>query len=147
MAVLFTMGGLLLGVLAWADIQTKRVPLVLVGVLAAVMLSMRIVSFNMDTGAAIWFAELSIGLLPGGISLFCSYITKGQLGIGDGLVLAAIGLGLEFHNVMLLWTMALCMAAVLAMFLLIFKKAGKKAEIPFVPCLFLGYILCRIIGI
>lgn len=147
MAVILVMGGLLLGILAWIDIQTKKVPLILIGVLAAMMLSVRIASFSMDTGAGMWFAKLSVGLLPGGISLFCSYITKGQLGIGDGLILAALGLGLEFRNVVLLWVMAFCMAAVLAMFLLILKKARKKTEIPFVPFLFLGYTLCWIIGV
>lgn len=147
MAVLFAVGGLLLGILAWVDIRTKKVPLALVGILAAVMLGMRIISFGMGIEAGIWFVKLSVGLLPGGISLLCSYITKGQLGVGDGLILAALGLGLEFHNVMLLWIMAFCMAAVLAMFLLILRKARKKTEIPFVPCLFLGYVLCRIIGV
>lgn len=147
MTVLFAMGGLLLGILAWVDMRTRKVPLVLVGVLALVMFSVQIVSFETGFGAGTWFIRMSAGLLPGGISLGCSYITKGQLGIGDGLILAALGLGLEFRSVMLLWCIALCVAAVLAMFLLIFKKAGKRTEFPFVPCLFLGYVLCRIIGI
>lgn len=147
MAVLFAIGGLLLGVLAWLDIRTKKVSLVLVGILAVMMLGMRIASFETGSGTGIWIAKLFVGLLPGGISLFCSYITRGQIGMGDGFVLAALGLGLGFRNVMVLWGVALCMAAVFAIFLLVFKRAGKKTELPFVPCLFLGYVLCRTIGI
>lgn len=147
MTVLLMAGGLVLGILAWIDIRTKRIPLVLVGVLAAVMFGIRIFSLETGIEAGIWFAKLFAGWLPGMISLFCSYITKGKLGVGDGLVLAALGFGLEFRSVMLLWSMALCMAAVLAMLLLVLKKAGRKTELPFVPCLFLGYVVCQVIGI
>lgn len=146
MTVLFMSGGLLLGILAWIDIRTKKIPFILVGVLAAVMFGMRVFSLKIGIEAGAWLVRLFAGLLPGGISLLCSYITKGKIGVGDGLVLTALGFGLEFRSVMLLWSMALCMAAVLAMLLLVLKKAGKKTELPFVPCLFLGYVLCQIIG-
>ena len=146
MTVLFIAGGILLGVLAWIDVRTKKIPLLPVGVLAVMMLGMRILSVETFSGLAKELPAILAGLLPGGIGLLFSVVTDGKVGAGDGLVLAAIGLGIGFYRTMFLWSMALCVAAVWAMLLLALKKAGRKTELPFVPCLFLGYVLCQVAG-
>ena len=147
MKVFVFAGGILLGFLAWADIKTLKIPLLPVGVLAAMMFGMRMLSLETADAFAEELPAILTGLLPGGIGLLLSAITGGKIGAGDGFVLAALGLGLGFYRTMFLWVMALCLAAVCAICLLALKKAGRKTELPFVPFLFLGYVICRVAGV
>ena len=61
--------------------------------------------------------------------------------MGDGLILSVTGLGLGFWNNLELFALALFAAALVSIVLLITRLANRKTSIPFVPFLFLGYLL------
>lgn len=128
--------GVLLGVLSLIDVKKKQIPVAGIGLLF-------LAAFFARFEAGFQLTELLAGLLPGGIALFVSYATGGKLGSGDGLVLLAVGLGFGLSQTVFIWGIALCLAAVAAVVLLALKKAGRKSELPFVPCIFWGYVLCR----
>ena len=126
-----------LGVLAGFavyDIKTKQVP---VAAVAATALAAAVYRFC--TGEGIAF--LAAGLVPGALVLLLSYVTKESIGRGDGLVLCAFGLFLGWKPCLAVFGMALVLSAVLAIVLLVLRRAGRKTELPFLPSLFGGYLL------
>ena len=81
------------------------------------------------------------GLLIGLTIILISKITAGKIGMGDGILLCVTGLGLGFWANMELFGIALCLAAVLSIFLMILRLVDHKKSIPFIPFLFAGYLI------
>lgn len=81
-----------------------------------------------------------------GVFALVSVITKQALGFGDAKLFAVVGLTLgSFGTYSVMFTSVL-VSAVISIFLLIFKKRGRKDSIPFGPCIFIGYILTLLLG-
>ena len=85
--------------------------------------------------------EMLWALLPGGISLLLAFATREQLGYGDGLVLLVLGSCLGPEKVLWIWMLALLGSFAVSIVLLVMRKATKSTRLPFVPFLFLGYIV------
>lgn len=119
---------------SWQDIRRKKIsiPLILGGLAALLM------------GA--WFCQkLNVGSRLGGLSLGIlllgmNPVTRGQVGIGDGLIVCIMGLCLGFNQSVLLLLYALVGAAFLSGILLMVFHVNRKMTIPFVPFLLLGYL-------
>jgi len=81
------------------------------------------------------------GIGVGGILCLLCWATQKSIGFGDGLVTALIGIytGLKFTVICL--CAAFFLAALAALTLCCLKKVKKKEKIPFIPFLFLGYVL------
>ena len=88
-------------------------------------------------------------LIPGAVVLALAYLTKEQIGYGDGLVILALGPVFGLINVIIGLCAAFVISALFSMALLISKKAGKKSSLPFLPFLTAGMgavcVLCSII--
>jgi leader peptidase (prepilin peptidase)/N-methyltransferase len=99
----------------------------------------------------LWSGEYSFLYYFGGISLglilLCiSFITKDQVGTGDGLIVCITGLCLGFSRNAMLLVISLLGSAIFSIVLLTFKLAGRKKTIPFVPFLLLGYMGVLLFG-
>jgi len=81
------------------------------------------------------------GLIVGLTVILISKITAGKIGMGDGILLCVTGLGLGFWANMELFGIALSLAAVLSIVLLILRLVDRKKSIPFIPFLFVGYLI------
>jgi leader peptidase (prepilin peptidase)/N-methyltransferase len=79
----------------------------------------------------------SIGLCAIGMS----FIAGEQIGRGDGLVIMAIGLLAGFRWCLTVVCIASVIMSIVAIVMLIFKKGNKKTKLPFIPALFVGYII------
>lgn len=79
------------------------------------------------------------GLVLGMLLFGISFLTGGALGKGDGIIIGIIGLNLGFPIVFSVFSGALLLAAVLAIVLIIFKKANRKTTLPFLPFLGVAY--------
>ena len=128
---------LLLGLLIPAtisDIKEKRIGMIgsIIGCFAGVILNM---CFEND----VW--TVLAGLIPGTILLVISFLSHRSVGEGDGLILMAIGCILGIRKGFAVIVLALLISMPVSAFLLLFKKAGRKTAIPFVPFLFLGSII------
>lgn len=117
------------------DIKTKRVPAPAIGVFGVLVAIYRLC-------AGTELLMLAAGLVPGLVLLLLAYITKESIGTGDGLVLCIIGMFYGWKKTVVILGMALVLSAVLAMLLLVLRRAGRKTELPFLPCLFSGCLLC-----
>ena len=79
-------------------------------------------------------------LLPGAGFLTLSYISREQVGYGDGLLLLTVGIWLGFGQTFGVLTLGLILCSVLCGVLLMRKKIRKQDSIPLVPFLLLGFV-------
>jgi len=76
-----------------------------------------------------------------GLSLaLVSFCTNGELGMGDALLLLVTGIFLGFERNLTLLLLALMLSSLFSVYLLIREKNVKK-EYPFVPFLFISYVM------
>lgn len=129
--------GIVLGILigfSVYDIKTKRIP-----VMAALIFGIIVLAYGISKKAEI--LELAAGTVPGLTLLLLAYVTKESIGFGDGLVLCMIGLFCGLEETLVVFSVALMSAAFLAMILLVMRRVKRKTELPFLPCLCLGYLV------
>jgi leader peptidase (prepilin peptidase)/N-methyltransferase len=126
--------GIFLAISAIIDIKRKEVSIKILIVFGVVGLIFYII------GQPISLLEEVGGVVIGVLILLLYRITKGEIGEGDGWLLIVTGIFLGISRNFELLMSGLLLAAVCSLFLLLFKKAGKKKEIPFIPFLFLGYM-------
>lgn len=129
--------GLFLMVVAIKDLISKKISLWIV-ILCIILLSICIPFCK-----ALTLLDKILGISLGLGVLILSKITEGKIGMGDGLVLSVTGMGLGFWSNLELFALALAFAALFSMFLLVFRLAGRKNSIPFLPFMFISYLfLC-----
>jgi leader peptidase (prepilin peptidase)/N-methyltransferase len=118
---------------SWQDIRKKKIHLALIG---AGFLCIAAYSF-WSGGITSW--NRAAGLSLGIISLLLNPVTRGQIGIGDGLIVSIIGIGLGFNRLAFMLVYGLFGAAIFSIGLIIFRKVNRKDTIPFIPFLLFGY--------
>lgn len=107
--------------------------MVVIGIFAAAALL-----WNICAGVLSWERFISVGI--GGFFLAVSLLTKGALGLGDGWLLMALGIGLDIGEFLTVLFVGMLGCALWAVVLMIVFRRGRNAEIPFVPFLLLGYV-------
>ena len=122
-----------LGLNACIDIRKKQISLVITGIYALAG-----IIWSLSHGRELWQILFSMGI--GLFFLAISMITKGAFGVGDGLLLLALGTVLDGQELLMTACIGLFASAILAAVFLVVRKKGRKEEIPFVPFLLLGYL-------
>ena len=88
-----------------------------------------------QTGVPSALQTVAVGILPGAALLFLGFLTEKKVGYGDGLLLVIMGILEGGKAVLLTFCMGLFLQSVLAVVLVIIKKADKQTKIPFAPFL------------
>lgn len=131
--------GALLFILGIQDIKRKEISCWwLISLLPLIVI-------ELATPSEITFIERIFGILLGLFFVILSKVTRGQIGIGDGYVLCAIGVILGIGKSTILLSYAFLLTSVVSIVLLVFFRWNRKKTIPFVPFLFLGYLGCILI--
>ncbi|HCL03321.1 MAG TPA: hypothetical protein DHW61_13105 [Lachnoclostridium phytofermentans] len=131
--------GALLFILGIQDIKRKEISCWwLISLLPLIFIELAIPS-------EITFIERIFGVLLGLFFVILSKVTRGQIGIGDGYVLCAIGVILGISKSAILLSYAFLLTSVVSIVLLVLFRWNRKKTIPFVPFLFLGYLGCILI--
>lgn len=124
----------------WQDLKKKEVNLYLIGIL-----------FLYGVLKMIWthdnWMEQSVSIAVGGMFIGLSILSKGGLGMGDGLLLLSLGIAMTLPVYLTFLGLALLLAALWSVFLLIFRKKNRNTEIPLVPFLLAGYIGSLALGL
>ena len=131
--------GLLLFVAAVIDLKRRQISR---GFIVALMIvSLTSIFARVDYG--IWNAigGALIGICAVGLSI----ISKEQIGRGDGLVIAALGIALGFRECLATVCLASMIMALVSVVVLLLKKGNRKTRLPFIPALFVGYVTCVLI--
>lgn len=131
----YVLTGTVLGICSLTDLRHKVVHkkvlilyglLVLAGCGAAGKLSGKIILY---------------GMIPGILCLLVSKISGQALGYGDSILILLTGSSLGIQNCVGITIWAFLCSGLWALFLVGIKKADKKAEIPFVPFLMIGFVI------
>lgn len=114
------------------DIRKKTVPIW--GLIAIFLLSL---GYVMTIESRDYF-DMAISLLPGAFFAVVSIVTGGKLGMGDAIVLLGLGLGLGTIRTVYMIVFALLLNCIVAIVLVMLKKANRHTRIPFVPFITAG---------
>ncbi len=87
------------------------------------------------------------GMMLGIAMVFMSLVTRGSVGMGDGILLMVTGVYLGADGNLELFMTGLFFAALWALALLVLKKKKGKEEIAFVPFLLISYFTMLLRGI
>ncbi len=93
------------------------------------------------------FTDEIFGIMTGAVFIALSVISKGQIGMGDSLVILVIGVCQGGINAAFSCLYALFAACLVSVFLMVFKKYKKDHSIPFIPFLAAGVICQEVICI
>lgn len=129
---------LLLGALAITDSKNKEIPIwSIVPVLCIGILNLHLQHYR-D-----WKSILG-GISVGVTLCLLSKATNSRIGMGDGFVIAEIGMFMGAKLTFFCMSAAFFLASFAALFLLCRKKAGKNYKMPFIPYIFAAYtiIIC-----
>lgn len=86
--------------------------------------------------------SLAAGVLPGMFCLAVSWITRQSLGYGDSILITVCGVSIGIQKCVAVAVTAFLGAGIWGILLLLFRKADREREIPFVPFLLGGFLLC-----
>lgn len=95
---------------------------------------------------ALWKSDFMLwvnglfGLIPGIVCVFISYVSREQIGYGDGYVIMLIGFLEGYKKAIGSFLIALFLLVIVAAVLLVIRKATKKTRLPLVPFLVFGYL-------
>lgn len=124
--------GSYLAIMAVIDRRKKEIPILpgMVCILAVVLAQI----LN-HTGWLYW----SSGLMVGVFLYLVSRLTRGAVGEGDALVYLLTGAALGFFRNLELLMLSLLFSSIVAGFLILFRRVGRKYKIPFVPFTAIAY--------
>lgn len=125
---------LYLGILAGLDVRKRQISLALTGVLFLAGVGWQILVEHTS-----WL-EWLLSLLPGAGFLILSFVSREQVGYGDGLLLLTVGIWLGFGQTFGVVTLGLVLCSVLCGVLLMKKKMRRQDSVPLVPFLLLGFV-------
>ena len=117
------------------DIKKKEISLLISLITAAFAIVLLIFSKDLKITSAL------VGLLEGLLLIGISYVTKGQIGSGDGIILSVTGLLLGWKDNLTMFIFSCLICALASVCLLIIKRADKKTKIAFVPFMVPGFLL------
>lgn len=119
---------------SWQDFRKKQIHVFLI-----------IIGFIIILINAFLFGNSSIlhsvlGIIPGILLVLLCFISRGQIGLGDGLIVSIIGLNVGLTKSLIVLSYSLFGSAFISIILLLFHLANRKKSIPFVPFLFISYL-------
>ncbi len=85
-----------------------------------------------------FFNRLISGLLPGLVLYAIGIVSRGALGLGDGMLVMPVGLYLGIKTTAIMVICAFFLAFIWGMLLLCFGRRKKEYAFPFAPFLFIG---------
>lgn len=121
-------------VLALYDIKNKKLPLVLC------------IGFLLEGIVCMLIKKTEIAaLIPGAILCIISFLSRGSLGIGDGIVTIAIGMHIGLEKTIYALCIAFVISSIYGAVLFVIKKNGKY-EMPFIPFICTGLTIAILLG-
>lgn len=137
---IYGLEGLLLLIAGIEDVKKREIRVIYIVAMAMVACCGCIVRQGQS-----WYGALggmAIGLCMFGISI----ISEEQIGKGDGLVIAALGILCGVRNTLGMVCFASLFMLPVAFVIILLKKGRKKIRLPFLPALFLGYVMTFFLG-
>lgn len=130
-----------LGIAAWQDKKTLSISkkfLIIAGIFA-------VFGRYLVDRQATWL-EWGLSILPGMIFLGFGWLSRWQIGMGDVAVVFVMGVWLGYEKTFAVVLVGMLLCSVFCGGLLLFRKVKRKAEVPFIPFLWIACLVGRILG-
>ncbi len=90
--------------------------------------------------------DILLGMIPGVLLFLFSFLSRGNIGIGDGLLLLVTGIFLGVADTVRVFIYAIILCFGFALYLYLIKKKSRHYEIPFVPFMLAAFICVSMLG-
>ena len=127
------------------DVRKKCVPLIYLYAGGIVAVGYLFIKSLVVRNADIWVCAIC-GTGCGLFCLFLSFVSKEQIGYGDGWIVGIVGMLSGIKIVLGVFVTAMFGLVIFSLFLLVFRKGNRKTELPFVPFLLFGYVFVFLCG-
>lgn len=127
------LAGIFLLVQAIMDKREMKVSVILSVVAGTLGIVIRIICSESITG-------ILLSVLVGVLFISLSFVTRQGIGLGDGIVLSAVGLLLGLRECLIISMSGCVYACIYAIVLLVIKKKEYKFSFAFIPFITLGYV-------
>lgn len=124
----------------YTDLKKREINpwLIVTGIPAGILLDFFLIGIPFSS-------EYFVRFLPGIAMLLAAWLFRGSIGIGDGIICLFLGSVLHINYVFSSMMLGFLFASLYGLILITVKKMNGKAQIPFVPFLSIGVVLCGII--
>lgn len=124
---------------SWLDIRKRKISLS-----SALLFSLGAILYCIFRGN-IHLLSVFLGTLPGFVLMGISWLSGGVVGFGDGIAVFVLGLwvGLSSATATLFW--GLVASSLFGLIQIIFKRANRKSQLPFLPFLTLGFFIHNVL--
>ncbi len=122
---------------SYTDIRTQRIPLKLSIIVG---LCNTIINILCAHNIKVAIMTMIYGCIVGAVLLLLAFITKEDIGYGDGIVMLLIGLSTGIKRTFLICCLSFVLTAFYACLLLLYKK-NRKLTIPFLPFICISYLI------
>lgn len=134
--------GIYLGIISVCDIRTKKVSVFLLGLGFFIVGVFGILKFHLET-TIYAVPDTLLGMAPGAGLLLLAKITH-KAGTADGLVCMMTGVLFGLRESFFILSIGLFISSVWCIFGLMVLRWNKDKEIPFLPFVFISYMVCGI---
>ncbi len=132
----YLLTGTVLLICSVTDLKSRKVYKAVAGAYILLAFLGRVAGNNIAPG------ELAAGLLPGAFCFLISWISRQSLGYGDSALVTGCGLSIGLWPCMTTLFTAFFLSGLWAVGLLVLRRAGREKELPFVPFLLIGAVIC-----
>lgn len=126
---------------SWEDIKQKKLTSLYIMMFGVGGMFLHLVAPVCSIYSILW------GMLLGLALILISLMTRGSVGLGDGILLVVTGVYLGGYKNLQLFMIGLLLAALWSLGLVVVKKKRGKEEIAFVPFLLISYLFMMLGGI
>ncbi len=127
-------------VAAGSDLRNRTIPIWLI--LSSMVFGALLLCFSSDYISV--KAHIIGGLLAFLIIAPLIYMTKGQIGTGDLMLLAVTGLFSGWTSLLNILFISVFLSGVFSLFIIVLKKVSGRSEIPFAPFIFLATVIVNL---
>ena len=135
---------ILLGLLGWCslvDIKRKELTVMYLLMFGIGGVLLHLFAPVCTIYSILWGMLLGVGMI------LVSFLSKGSVGLGDGILLVVTGVYLGGYQNLELFMTGLLFAAFWSLGMMLFKRKKGKEEIAFVPFLLLSYVAMILRGV
>lgn len=130
------------------DINSKKIPKIAVHIMLIVSAVIFIINtiFFRANSLVITFLPLIEALIWASLLYILSLIKKNSFGFGDILIILMLGLYLHFKGISSTMVMSLFVGGAISLILVAFDKKWLKRHVPFLPFIYIGFLITLISG-
>lgn len=133
------LSAVILGICTYTDIRSKRIYKSVMILYLIFSLTEKFAAYL--SGKDVLMSELVTGLVPGGVCLLISFLTRQGIGYGDSILIALCGLAIGGMECFSMTLTAFFWAGIWGFVMWRFFHMDRKKEMPFVPFLMLVFLI------